>query len=138
MSNRANINNIDKSVFVDLFSTATYGCEWLSVKTLKSERCLDEAYDKDYLDNRCREEKWADRLMNGGHIICVDYLDDDIDYNDSPAEYRLNLNDIKKGLKKARDGKAVKAWSNFVSGEDDYYDCNDLMQVIMFGEVVYG
>lgn len=131
---RADVDNISKETLVDLFSTATYGSDWLDITTLKSERHLDNGFSKEYLKERCWEERCADRLLNGGNILCVDYNEED----ENEGVYKIDLNTLKKGLKLARDKEAVRDWVDFINEEDDYYTCNNLMQVVMFGEVVYG
>jgi hypothetical protein len=130
------IENITREELVDLFTTATYGSSWLGIKTLKNERHLDEQYSPEYLEERCIEEKWADRLLAGGSIVCIDY--DDEDEDGKPVRYVLNLDDIKKGLTKAAMGEAVRDWADFCDENDDYFTCNNLMQVCIFGEVIYG
>lgn len=131
---KIDLNAIDHKMLVDLLCTATYGCDWLEIYTLKSERFMDEEVEQSVIDCWCREDKWAHRLLKGGHIICLDYYDDDA----QPARYELTLDDIKRGLEKARDGEAVRDWADFVNEEDDYCTCNNLMQVCIFGEVIYG
>ena len=133
---------LTKEALVDLFSTATYGSEWLEIKTLKSEKVLDDIYSDEYKSQRCLEEKWADRLLNGGHIVCLDWYDEDYDNDGNVIEfkiYKLTLEDIKKGLNKARNDKDMArtywVWRN---EEGDYYTANNLIQYILFGEVVYG
>lgn len=133
---RADIDNISKETLVDLFSTATYGSNWLEITTLKTERCLDDNFTEEYLQNRCCEERWADRLLNGGHIVCKDwYATCD---EDDPTKYQIDLNTLKERLKLARDKEAVRDWCDFVLENDDYYTCNNLMQVVMFGKIIYG
>ena len=132
--NKRDLNSIDHEMLVDLLCTATYGSNWLDVKTLKSERFLDDEVEQSVRDEWCREDKWANRLLKGGHIVCLDYYDDD----DPPARYGLTLDDIKRGLEKARDGEAVRDWADFVNEKDDYCTGNNLMQVCIFGEVIYG
>ena len=128
---------LTKEQLVDLLSTATYGCDWLECKVLRSEAYIDERFDKEYLENRCREDKWADRLLNGGHIICFDYYDEDD--NGDPKRYTICLEDIEEKLEKAtKDEEVVRDYANWISGDYDYYDCNNLMQYVIFGEVVYG
>lgn len=131
---RADVDNISKETLVDLISTATYCSDWLDITTLKSERHLDNGFSKEYLKERCCEERCADRLLNGGNILCVDYNEED----ENEGVYKIDLNTLKKGLKLARDKEAVRDWVDFINEEDDYYTCNNLMQVVMFGEVVYG
>lgn len=135
---RANIDEISKETLVDLFSTATCGSNWLEIKTLKAERCLDDKYDEEYLENRCVEDKWADRLLGGGHIVCYDYYAAEDDEDGKPTRYKIDLNTLKERLKLARDKESVRDWCDFVLENDDYYTCNNLMQVVMFGEIVYG
>ena len=135
--NRADIDNISKETLVDLFATATYGSNWLDITVLRSEDHLDNAFSKEYLDDRCLEDVWADRLLNGGHIVCLDwYAAEDNDGN--PNEFKIDLNGLKEKLKLARDKEAVRDWCYFVLEKNDYYTCNNLMQVVMFGEIVYG
>lgn len=137
-NNRADIDNISKETLVDLFSTATYGSNWLDIATLKSERNLDEKFSEEYLESRCLEDKLADRLLDGGHILCFDYYAAEDDDEGKPAKYKIDLNTLKERLKLARDKEAVCDWCDFVLENDDYYTCNNLMQVVMFGEIVYG
>ena len=134
---RANIDNISKETLVDLFSTATCGSNWLEIATLKSERNLDSNFTEEYLQNRYREERWADRLLNSGHIVCKDWYAAEDDDEGKPAKYQIDLNTLKERLKLARDKEAVRDWCDFVLEQDDYYTCNNLMQVVMFGEIIY-
>jgi hypothetical protein len=127
---RIDLENITHENLVDLLCTATYGSDWLGIKTLKSERFMDEEVEQSVRDGWCIEDKWAHRLLKGGHIVCLDYEDE--------VRYELTLDDIKKGLIKARDGEAIRDWVDFCEENDDYFTCNNLVQVCMFGEVIYG
>lgn len=133
------LNSIDHEMLVDLLCTATYGSDWLEIITLKSERFMEDDVEQSVRDGWCREDKWAYRLLKGGKIVCYDWYDnDDLEFEENrPARYELTLDDIKRGLEKARDGEAVRDWADFVNEEDDYYTCNNLMQVCIFGEVIY-
>jgi hypothetical protein len=93
---------------------------------------MDEEVEQSVRDEWSCEDRWANRLLKGGHIVCLDYGDDEV------TRYELTLDDIKKGLEKARDGVAPRDWADFCEEEDDYFTCNNLMQVCMFGEVIYG
>lgn len=136
--NRADIDNISKETLVDLFATATYGSNWLDIKVLKYEAHLDNVFSKEYLEDRCLEDVWADRLLNGGHIVCLDWYSAEDNDNGKPDKFKIDLNGLKEKLKLARDKEAVRDWCDFVLEKDDYYTCNNLMQVVMFGEIVYG
>ena len=138
---RIDLENITHENLVDLLCVATYGCDWLEIKTLRSERFMDEEVEQSVRDGWSCEDRWANRLLKGGHIVCYDYEDDDADefaLMPHPARYELTLDDIKRGLEKARDGEAVREWADFMNECDDYYTCNNLMQVCIFGEVIYG
>ncbi len=128
---------LTKEQLSDLLCTATYGCAWLECFSLSSENHLDEGLDAEYLKNRCREDKWADRLIAGGTLICLDGYDEDEEMNEK--EYRLTLKDFEEKLEKAATDKEVcKNFATWWSdGDYDYYDCNNLMQYILFGEIVY-
>ncbi len=129
------LENIDKDFLVDLLCTATYGSDWLDINTLKNESHLDADFDEEYLNCRCCEEKWADRLLAGGHIVCIDlYAEED---EEEKTDYIIDLQQIKDGLNKAL-GECPHDLADFLTEEDDYFTCNNLMQVIMFGEVIYG
>ena len=128
--NKRDLNSIDHEMLVALLCTATYGCDWLEIKTLKSERFMDEEVEESVRDGWCREDRWANRLLKGGHIVCIDYEEE--------SRYELTLDDIKRGLEKAMDGEAVREWADFVDETDDYFTCNNLMQVCIYGEVIYG
>ena len=134
------LNAIDHELLVNLLCVATYGSDWLEIKTLKSERFMEDDVEQSVRDGWCREDKWAYRLLKGGKIVCYDWYDnDDLEFEENrPARYELTLDDIKRGLEKARDGEAVRDWADFVNEKDDYYTCNNLMQVCIFGEVIYG
>lgn len=127
---RIDLENITHKNLVDLLCTATYGCDWLEIKTLKSERFMDEEVEESVRDGWCREDRWANRLLKGGHIVCIDYEEE--------SRYELTLDDIKRGLEKARDGEAVRDYADFMDETEDYFTCNNLMQVCIFGEVIYG
>lgn len=130
---------LTKEQLVDMLCTATYGCDWLECTALKRESYLDEKYDKQYLENRSREEKWADRLLNGGKLVCLDFEDSDDCYN--PRRYELVLEDFEIRLEeasKSNDECIARSYLNWKLKQSDYYDCNNLLQYVMFGEVVYG
>ena len=131
------MNKIDREFLCDLFSVATYGCEWLEVRTLKSESDLDQKFKQEYLEVRCAEEKWADRLLSGGHVVFYDLYEME-DGDNKESRHVITLEDVVKGLEKARDGEDPRDFADFINENDDYYTGNNLLQIILFGEVVYG
>jgi hypothetical protein len=129
------LNNIDKDFLVDFFSTATSGCDYLSVSSLAEENKLDGQFSAEYLAHRCLEEKWADRLLNNGHLVAYDFYDEDEDGN--PKKYIIDLAMVKSGLQKATEIDP-RDWADFVNENEDYFTCNNLLQIIIFGKVIYG
>lgn len=123
---------IDRESLVDLLCTAFYGCDWAYIETLPSEDKIDELLDENYVRTRCIEDKWADRLLHGGHLVITDLFDE------NQSRYELTLDKINKGLRRARDRQAPYDWCDFIEENDDYFTCNNLIQVCIFSEVVYG
>ena len=120
-----NLKNLDVETLMDLPSVASYNSDWLSCTTLESERHLD---DHEY---SCREERWATRLVKGGHLVCFDVSDDEA------QEHRLTLEDFKTGVEKCYE-QIIGDVADFNNEHDDYDTCSNIMQVIVFGEVIYG
>ena len=113
-----------------LLATASYGSSWLECHILKSESILDNL--EDFND---REEHWAHRLLNGGHLVCYDHYDEDDE--DNPVEHKLSMDDFYRGFAKSIKECPVEL-ANVLSEEGDYCDADAVMQVILFGEVIYG
>jgi hypothetical protein len=96
------------------------------------------------------EERWAHRLLHGGHIRVTDYYAEGELYGDLPnkrldsydnGKYIIDLHDIEQGLAKAADDTAarfcVARLADEDSGDFDEVNANVLMQFILFGEWVY-
>ena len=126
------IENISQSELEDLLSTATYGSSWLECHILKSESNLDNQQEF-----QCREEHWAYRLLNGGHLVCCDHYDEDEDDENNPVEHIISMEDFYKGLEKANE-LFPDTFANVMRGEGDYYDADAVMQVVLFGKMIYG
>ncbi len=68
-----------------------------------------------------------------------DWYDDKKDDDSKPMRYTISLKDIEDLLEQAsKDKEVVREYANWISGDYDYYDCNNLMQYVLFKEVVYG
>lgn len=133
------MTTVSKEKLVEIFSGATYGSNWLEIRTLKSEAHLDDGLAPEYLEARCREDRWADRIMNGGHIVCLDWYAAEDNEDGRPERYTLTLAELLTGFAKAR-SESPRLYAE-VFGEDgnpDYFDYTNLMQYVIFGEEVYG
>lgn len=135
------INNIDHEALVDLFSTALSGSTYLA---------CDYEPHPDLEDCECIEDKLAKSLLNGREIFLIDAEAEGESYGNLPCEtsddeymvarYTVTLEDIKEGLYRAS-RKEPKAFASFMDRDNsdwDYCSADTLMQVILFGELIYG
>lgn len=123
MKNRKDLN---KETLVDIFSTATYGSDWLAIKRPKRFGHLIKE------ESDCVEEKLADILLGGGMVAAFIYEDDE-----EPTIKEFSLEDMEVGLKKFIE-ECPYDYADFITENEDYYTCSNLMQCVLFGEVVYG
>lgn len=123
MNNKKELN---KETLVDIFSVATFGSDWLSIRRPKK---FDNLVKE---ENVCREENWADILLGGGYIAAYAYEDEE-----EPTRYKVTFDMMKKGFEVFKD-ECPQDYADFITGNDDYCTCSNLMQCVLFGEVVYG
>lgn len=154
MKTKTIITELSQEDLVNLLCTATYGSSWLSCYALDREGV-------DITEDDCREDVWAKCLLAGKKIICTDHYAESCvygeneDFNiceDGDVEYNISLQDIIKGLQKCSDGTFVDAekysdkgfvarcLNDFANDGDnwDYFEGDALMQIILFGELIYG
>lgn len=157
MKTQVTIKELTKEDLVDLFSTALYCSNYLSVEYEESIE-----YDED----DCHEDIIANILLNGGAVKVTDGYADGCHYGnlqyqfneDYDATYTLKLEDIIKGLERAANGTfntrkdvsgdyadrniafakrsfEAMAWN---INEWDMTTADCLMQIILFDEIIYG
>lgn len=153
MKTKTIITELTQEDLVNLLCTATYGSNWLSCSAPDRRHIVVEEKD-------CREDIWAKVLLAGDKIICTDYYAEGETYGDleskivglGNAEYSVSLQDIINGLQKCADGTSkdadkyadrgflARCYNDFVNDGDnwDYVEGDALMQIILFGELVYG
>lgn len=145
MKANINITELSHEDLVNILSGALYGSTWLLAD-----------YDRDLLaeipahkkEGVCFEDHLADMLLNGYCIYLLDgyaegevylkegrdpetiYIDDD-----GNALYPIVLQDI---LSACSSEKGYKLLAEILSGEGDYFTANNLLQIAMFGEIIYG
>ena len=123
---------LNKEHLVNILEVASYGSDWLSLTYPKTE--TNEALIKE--ESQCGSDKMADILLGGGTITAVDWIDYDED--DKPGkEYSIDLDKMKEGFQKFIE-EQPDDYANLCAERDDYYTCNNLIQCVIFGEVVYG
>lgn len=125
----------------DLLSTASYGSFWFeafafinsaianvahpSQKALKQKELYDSASKK----YDCREEIWADILLNGGELYILDVEEDE--------RHTITLDDIIKGFKIVRD-KYPHFYKDIMEENYDLIGADAVIQCAVFDELVYG
>jgi hypothetical protein len=148
MKTKTIITGITKDDLVNLFSTAMYGSSYFDVVKKKKDYYGTELED----ENDCREDTWAKVLLSGKPVYVLDYYSEEEAYGKLPHEwdkkhgamkYTVTLDDIKKGLQKALDNGDWDAKCAFDLIDDDSCDLDlteaeNLLQIITFGEAIYG
>lgn len=154
MDIQVSVTNITHDNLVDLFSTAGCGSQWLVLRACAAAR----KYKK---EDDCHEDILAKALLNGLTIEAFDYNAEGEVYGDLPhtheeddndcVHYTINLHDIEKGIAKCLTGD--KRWDDDTNHylrkcathlmEDecinlDKSEAEAVMEVIMFGEWIYG
>lgn len=149
MKTKTVITELTQEDLVDLLCTATYGSYWLEIYAPDREGIDIEESD-------CREDVWAKALLAGKKIEFIDHYAEGEVYGslgrvdeDDDGIYLIGLEDIRNGLQNALDGTYpdeadTKAWArecaeHFIEGEGemDNPEAECLMQIIMFGDVIY-
>lgn len=122
---------------VNILSTATYGSYWFDCRMNASPNLREKLAEK-YGD--CREDAWAGMLLEGGTIIFLDYYDAEENEEGKPTEYEVTLETFKNGVLLAYNNKENE-WIRKGLEDEFSFDLNiaeAFVQLIMFGEVVYG
>lgn len=109
--------------------------------------CKKEDYaqvPKDKRNGECFEDKCADVLLNGGKIYVTDVLAEGqvygtlphtIDAEDESVTYKVTLEDFLKGFSNTDAMEYVK---DLADENDDYWTAYNLIQFVLFGELIYG
>ena len=154
MKTKTTITEITHEDLVNLLSTATYGSSWLSCTIAKGTW-----QQLEILPGDCREDVWAKALEAGHSIYITDHQAEGETYGDKgtvnqdeeeSAVYRITMDDIKKGIADDLDGNiapgdederecAAKCAIHLAdeSSEFDNAEAEALMQIIMFGSLIY-
>lgn len=99
---------------------------------------------KDKRNGDCYEDKCADVLLNGGKIYITDIqaekvvygeLPHTIDAEDESVTYEVTLGDFLKGFSNAA---AMEYVQDLANENDDYWTAYNLIQFVLFGELIYG
>ena len=136
METEVKIKSLTLEELSDILCTAFYDNPCMSVD--RGEGC------KPSIDHHCFEDNLAQILLDGGHIEVTDCnaAKDEhygkLEYIVSPDEfiyYKVTLKDILEG---ASNPECLKMIQDILSGEGDMYTAYNLIQTIVFGEIIYG
>ena len=152
MKTKTIITELTQEDLVNLLCTATYGSSWLSCYA-------PDKKEVGITDEDCLEDAWAKCLLAGKKIACTDYYADEGEHygtlehyteEDGQTTYLVSLQDIINGLQKCADGDYTESeehgeWISecFRELQNGGYNLDQpraesLMQIILFGELIYG
>ena len=144
MKTRITVTELSHEDLADILSTALYGCDYLQVDyDLKAW----EAIPSEKKEGDCFEDRLADMLLNGHYIAITDLYAEGQIYglrkHPVPASvveevnvtYCLSLEDLLWACSSPRGYELV---TETLSGEGDYFTANNLLQIALFGEEIYG
>lgn len=154
MRTETTITELTHDDLVNLLCTATYGSNWLTCAITRMTRSQLDIQESD-----CREDVWAKALLAGHPVYLTDHQAEGCTYGDKgtiidaegeTACYRITLEDIKAGLADAFDGNFEPADEDECelgfkcamhlrdeTTDFDNYEAEVLMQIIMFGSIIY-
>lgn len=149
------VTSLSYDDLVNLFSTACYGNDALSIGIPFPYKALADGAD-------CLEGAWANVLLNGGYLDVYDCYDgsntkeesllnrygeegvnwastsfrtDDVEEISCTA-YRISLETLMKGMST---NSAIPYMEELFDKEDgDMYTAWNLLQIAIFGEIIYG
>ena len=141
------ITEITHDDLVNLLCTATYGSSFFDVVKKKKDYYDTELED----ENDCREDTWAKVLLSGKPVYVLDYYSEEEAYGGLPhvwderlaaMKYTVTIEDIKNGLQKAIESRGwdFKCAMDLINedGVFDLAEAENLLQIITFGEAIYG
>lgn len=149
MKIKVEISELTHEDLVNLMSTTLYGSPVFVGRLLEDWRSLE----KRGKEKECFEDKCANVLRYGGKVAIIDVEAEgerhpikgvsSLVMEGGEVEYQFDINAVKNGLKMALESKEdyirMAAW-NFLldDGSFDAEDAEVVMQMILFGEVIYG
>jgi hypothetical protein len=137
MKTKITVTELSHDDLVNLLSTALYGSNWFAA-----------SYDKKIYESLtetegdCFEDKLADMLLAGHKITITDYYAEGesyskkcVGFDGEDAEYEVTLKDF---LKTASTKSGFKLVEEVLDGNGDYWTGDEFLQMVMFGDVIYG
>ena len=108
----------------DMLSTASYGSYWFGYSIHPDTP--EEMYNGNW---EYREQKWAHVLLNGGWLEIEDVEEE--------KSYKVGMAEIETGFRKLM-VEEPQCYANIMEENYDQIDAENFIQVVLFGEVIYG
>ena len=128
MEKKVQVTKLTKEELVAFFSAATYGCNYWSVKIVRNSISNDVFYEI-YNANPCIEDIWAEVLLKGGKLCVID--------NEENKKHYITMQSVLDGYSKGYE-VCPRSMLSFEEENEDMWDGYNLMQAIIFGEIIYG
>lgn len=161
---KVKVTSLTHNELVSIFSDATYGNSMMKIVVANDPHTTKVAasvVNDPNIDTECREDLWAEILLNGGSICVVDTESGAKDKDDAfenayhgeahnvgftelnewfsgtygATTYDINLEEFLRGCSKEN---AYELLREILDGDGDMWTAYNLMQIITFGEEIYG
>lgn len=126
MKTTIKVTELSHEDIVTILADALYGCDYLQVKN--DEEFYEQYENCKNTEGDCIEDKMADVLLNGGKVIITD-LEDEED-KELTIYKLLDACSTDEGYDYAK--------TLLIDEDGDYFTANNLLQLALYGEVVYG
>lgn len=111
-----------------MLSAATYGLDYFAVSVAKDSAHLKSQIEKANPDI-CLETLWAEVILQGGNLLVVDTEDD--------THHIINKAKIEQTYQTWID-QCPKDYADFCEENEDCWTGYNWLQIVIFGELVYG
>lgn len=130
METKIRVTSLTHDELVDFLSTALYGCDNFEVEVAQAGPGpeLYEECKKKMGDAFCWEDGLAEVLLGGGCLEVIDLYDGD-------EMYYIDYTNILNGFSTP---EGYKYAEELFDGDGDFFTAWNLLQIIIFGEVIYG
>ena len=117
----------DKDNLSCILADATYTTYWAKVSVNENDTLVKSIIESNA--NQCIEDDWAEILVKGGTIDVCDC--------EEGKTYTISIKAFEKGLNKLM-RKYPRNYANIKEMWYDFFDVDMLLQLAVFGKVIYG
>ena len=122
MKKQVKVSELTKEELVSFFSDATYGCGFWDIDIKEAPKEAPMNF------NQCIEDIWADVLLQGGKLQVIDV--------EAEEAHIIDLAKVLDGFSNCYE-QCLENIVAFEQENGDMWDAYNMMQVILFGEVIY-